>query len=300
MKSPRVAVIILNWNNVSDTLACLKSVNKSTYSNYVVLVVDNGSSDGSLEIISTKYPNIKSVKLYSNKGYTGGNNTGIRWAIENGADWILLLNNDTKIAPDCLTQLILTGNTSERIGIVGPIIYHYDEPEVIQSAGGCLNPNWVPAHIAQNEFDLGQITSPRFVDWISGCALFIRRDVIDQVGLLDERFFCYWEEVEWCLRVRRSAWKIAQTPKAKIWHKGVQKEYQPNPYVTYYMTRNRLLLLKIHQAPFRAWVAVALVKVRTLISWSIKPRWRSKKDHRNAMWLGVVDFVRQRWGPMVT
>jgi GT2 family glycosyltransferase len=116
------------------------------------------------------------------------------------------------------------------------------------------------------------------------------------VGGLDERYFYYWEETEWCLRARQRGWKIMFVPEAHGWHKGVQRNYRPGPNITYYSTRNRLLTLAKHRAPWTARAAVLLSTMRTLISWSIRPAWRSMREHRNAMWQGLCDYFRQRWG----
>jgi hypothetical protein len=134
------------------------------------------------------------------------------------------------------------------------------------------------------------------VEWISGCAIMVRRQLIEQVGMIDERFFYYWEETEWCIRARKAGWRIVHVPVAQIWHKGVQRNYTPPPSLMYYSTRNRLLTLKKHKAPIsvisRAWFEI----LRTLVSWSVKPKWRSMRIHRDAMLQGSIDFLRRRWG----
>jgi hypothetical protein len=136
------------------------------------------------------------------------------------------------------------------------------------------------------------------VEWISGCAILVRRTAIDQAGMLDKDYFIYWEETEWCIRIGRVGWKIVHVPEAKIWHKGVQREYQPKPSFTYYGTRNHLLTLAKHKAPLNVWVFSWIQILRTLASWSIKPKWRSKREHRDAMFRGVRDFLRGQWGKM--
>ena len=110
--------------------------------------------------------------------------------------------------------------------------------------------------------------------------------------------FYYWEETEWCVRAGRAGWQLVHVPRAKLWHKGVQRNYQPKPSVIYYGTRNRLLLLAKHHAPPTAWVHAWFQLGRTLTSWTVKPKWRSMRDYRNAMWHGIVDFLFQRWGQM--
>jgi GT2 family glycosyltransferase len=175
-------------------------------------------------------------------------------------------------------------------------VYNADEPDVIQTAGGVLDAQWRSYHQAANERDQGQFMEPRLVDWISGCAILVRRAVVEQVGTLDERYFYYWEETEWCLRARRAGWQILVVPAAKLWHKGVQRNYRPGPNVTYFNTRNRLLTLAKHGAPLSAWASALLATLRTLLAWSVQPRWRAMRPHRDAMWQGLLDYWRQRWG----
>lgn len=296
MPEPLVIIIILNTNRRDDTLACLASLAQTTYRNHKIIVLDNRSSDGSVEAIHSSFPTVQVIELQQNLGYAGNNNVGIQAALTQGADWIFVLNEDTILAPDCLSQLIQLGTSDSRIGIVGPMVYHHDEPNIIQSAGGRLGSDWQAWHLGQNELDKGQFSVAHEVDWISGCAILVRRTVIEQVGMLDERFFYYWEETDWCARAKKSGWRIVHVPQARLWHKGVQRDYQPSSSVTYYAVRNRFLMLAKHRAPLRAWIVAWGQTVRTLASWSIKPQWRAKRAHRAAMWQGTLDFLRQRWG----
>jgi GT2 family glycosyltransferase len=114
--------------------------------------------------------------------------------------------------------------------------------------------------------------------------------------MLDERFFYYWEETEWCLRSTRAGWRILHAPQARLWHKGVQRDYRPKPSVAYYNTRNRLLVLAKHRAPLYTWLVVWGQIARTLTSMSVRPKWRASRSHRDAMLRGTIDFLRQRWG----
>lgn len=298
MSNPLVISVILNTNRRDDTLECLASLAQSTYQNQRVIVLDNASSDGSVEAIRTAYPAVQIIKLVDNCGYAGNNNVGIEAAVAQGADWVFVLNEDTILAPDCLPKLVEAGESDPKIGIVGPMVYHHDEPNIIQSAGGVLGPYWDSLHLAQNELDCGQYSQPHSVDWISGCAIMVRRAVIEQVGAIDERYFYYWEETEWCLRTGKAGWTVMHVPQAKLWHKGVQRDYRPKPSVTYYATRNRLLTLAKHHAPLNVWLFAWGGILRTLVSWTVKPKWRSKMEHRDALWHGMVDFLRHRWGQM--
>lgn len=301
MSEPHIIVVILNSNRRDDCLDCLASISRSCYDNYRVVVLNNGCDPDALQALHAAAPFAQMVELIENRGYAGNNNVGLELALAQGADWVFLLNEDTVIGPDCLRHLAAVGNADPGIGIVGPMVYHDDERDVIQSAGGILSRwNWQPAHCGQNTVDRGQFEGTRPVDWVSGCAMLVRRALVEQIGMLDERFFLYWEEVDWCLRARKHGWKIIQVPHAKIWHKGVQREYSPTPSVTYYTTRNRFLLLAKHHAPPAAWLASCAQTLRTLVSWTTRPKWRTKREHRDAMWQGVSDFVRGRWGRRVT
>jgi GT2 family glycosyltransferase len=295
---PLVYIVILNSNRREDTLACLASLAKSKYQNLRIILLDNHSTDGSVESIQANFPNVQIIRLTENLGYAGNNNVGIQEAIQHEAAWVLVLNEDTILDPDCVTELVKVGESNQQIGIVGPMVYHHDEPDVIQSAGGVLGKYWLSQHLGKNEPDRGQFKTPHRVEWISGCAMLVRRAAIEQAGMLDPKFFIYWEETEWCIRVSRSGWKIFHVPLAKLWHKGVQRDYQPKPSFTYYGTRNHLLTLSKHNAPLGVRLFNWFQIFRTLISWSIRPKWKHKREHRNAMWKGIIDFLHHRWGQM--
>jgi len=301
MTKPLVITVILNTNRKEDTLACLKSLAESTYPNHRVIVLDNASSDGSVEAIRSQFPAAEIIQLHQNLGYAGNNNIGIEAALQQGADWVFVLNEDTIVAPDCFDHFIQAAAEKEaasdgRVGILGPKVYHANEPNLIQSAGGELTSRWDAIHIGQNEKDLGQYDDERQVDWISGCALLVKRQVIQECGALDPRFFYYWEETDWCKRATEHGWQIWVVPEAKIWHKGVQKDYTPSPNVTYYNTRNRYLFMAKHHAPLSVWAAVLGRAMLTLTSWSLRPKWRAMRPHRDAMWQGINDFFARRWG----
>jgi GT2 family glycosyltransferase len=292
-----VSVVVLNSNRADDCLSCLASLRNASQVGIRIMVLDYGSSAQSLAAIRSALPGGQLVQLQENRGYAGNNNVGLRLALDQGAAWILLLNEDTTVAADCLGHLVRTGESDRTIGMVGPMVYHADEPNIIQSAGGRLDStSWCTTLVGGNEVDRGQFGVARDVDWISGCAMLVQRAMVEQVGMLDERFFLYWEEVDWCVRARRQGWRIVHVPAAKIWHKGVQRVYRPHPSVIYYSTRNRLMFLAKHGAPRSAWVACWSETLRTLTSWTIRPKWRSMREHRDAMWQGVRDFVRGQSG----
>lgn len=296
--APGVTIIIINWNGYADTLACLASLRGLEYPAYDIVVVDNGSSDGSVAAIRAGFPEVKLIETGANLGYVGGNNVGLEYAAKTGANYALLLNNDTEVTPDFLSLLVEAAETDPQVGIVGPIIYYFDQPDVIWSAGGEIN--WqqgLTRMVGLNEVDRGQFgLAPRPVDFVTGCALLIKLAVVQQVGLLDPRFFAYYEETEWCVRVIRAGFKILQAPQAKIWHKISPVAREASPQVHYYMTRNRLLFLKLTQASLAAWRHTLFDYSRTLLSWSLKPKWRHKAPQRQAMLQAILDYGRNNFG----
>jgi GT2 family glycosyltransferase len=292
---PRIVCLVLNYFKPDDTLTCLASLADNHYPNLEVIVL-NGGPASLTDDIQTRFPNVRAVPLTGNGGYTGNNNLGMRLAADLKPDWVMLLNEDTRLAPDCLAELMAVAASDPAAGALGPTVCHATEPEVIQSAGGRLTAAWEAAHLDQNAplTDLGR--QPRPVAWLSGCAVLVRWAVVEELGGLDERFFIYYEEVDWCLRMAARGWRLLHVPGARLWHKGVTRDYQPSPTVTYYSVRNRLMLMKKHRAPARAWMLAGLELGRTLASWSLRPRWRAKRPHRDALWRALVDFGRGRTG----
>jgi GT2 family glycosyltransferase len=296
---PMVYTVILNTNRREDTLECLRSLGRSDYPNNTILVLDNASSDGSVEAIHAEFPQVEILPLSQNLGYAGNNNVGIRRALERGADWVYILNEDTLVGPDCISLLVEAGEKDDAIGIIGPMVYHADEPGVIQSAGGMFDRFWQPYHAGANETDNGQFPVARDVEWICGCALLMRREAFEQVGVIDASFFYYNEEVELCFRAHRSGWRIQLVPTAKLWHKGVTRNYRPSANVTYYKVRNFHYFLSQHRAPLRVGLHAWMVDLGMVASYTLKPKWRHLHDHRDAAVHGMLDFLRNRSGKRV-
>jgi len=292
-----VVTVVLNTNRRDDTLECLKSLEAQTVAarNHVI-VLDNSSTDGSVDAIRSRFPAVQILSIERDAGYAGNNNVGIRSGLARVPEWVFILNEDTVLDPTCLEAMVGAGEEDPRIGIVGPLVLHHNEPGVIQSAGGRLTRFWESEHIGANEDDQRQFSETQTVDWVSGCAIMVRRAVIDQIGMLDERFYYYWEETEWCVRAREAGWRIVNAPAARLWHKGVRRDYRPGPNVTYYNTRNRLLLLSTHRAAPTVWLVAWTQTIRTLLSLSVRPKWRNLRNHRDAMWQGVLDFLAGRLG----
>jgi hypothetical protein len=218
--TPLVYVIVLTYNGKRDTLECLRSLQNLSCPNVKVLVVDNASSDGTPEAIRAEFSSVELLVNPTNLRFAGGNNVGIRHALKHGADYVLLLNNDTTVERDFTVHLVHAAEADPRIGMIGPKIYYYDDPNRIWFAGGRIEwwKGWI-SHIGIRENDSGQHDEQKPVDYLTGCCMLVKRAVVEQVGLLDERYFMYGEDADWCVRARRAGYVLAYVPAAKIWHK---------------------------------------------------------------------------------
>jgi GT2 family glycosyltransferase len=301
MRRPAVSIIVLNYNSREDTLDCLRSLEHLTYPNVNVIVVDNDSSDGSAEAVRAEYPHTTLIETGANLGFTGGNNIGVQMALKQGADYIMLLNNDTIVAPDMLDLLIEAMEADPAIGVSGPTIYYYDAPDTIWSAGGSIDwPRGTTSMIGLNEEDRGQFgDAPRPVDFVTGCALLARRDVWERVGLLDDRFFMYYEETEWCVRASRAGYRIVHVPTAMMWHKISIEARAASPRTYYYMTRNRLLFLHRSRAGLGTWLYTWGEYGRTFASWTLRPKWADRRHLRGVMLRAIRDYSSGRFGPLL-
>lgn len=189
MRTQKVFIIVLNWNGYEVTRDCLESLQKVAYANFKVIVVDNGSIDSSPERLRKEFRGLTVIENRKNLGFTGGNNVGIRYALEHGTDYILLLNNDTVVAPTFLSELVGVAESDERIGILNPKIYYFDLPETIWYAGGTFSMlRGFARHIGHRQVDKPRYNKRREVTFVSGCAFFVKAGVVRQVGLLDEHF----------------------------------------------------------------------------------------------------------------
>lgn len=293
---PEVVVIVLNWNNAPETLGCLESVLRLDYLNCRVLVVDNGSNDDSVPRIRSQFPEVELLPNETNLGYAEGNNVGIRHATKTGAKYLLLLNNDVRVASDCLTELVSAAERFPEAAFLGPKVYHLDRPEQIQSAGAQLDSLWRSRQRGLDEVDQGQFDRLEEVDYVIGGAMLVRVDPLEQIGLLDRDFFIYREDVDWCLRARQLGYSILYVPTARVWHRSHHTREAQLPFITYYMTRNSLMLIAKHNGGVARFMKVLLRQLLTAVTWTVKPKWRHKRIERDALLRGLADFFRGKVG----
>jgi len=217
--TPHTAIIILNWNSYKMTAECVRSVLAMNVQNCDVIVVDNGSHDGSAEMLPREFPQITLLPQTTNLGFAAGCNVGMRYALANGAEYVLLLNNDTFVAPDLMYEMLTAIQIDPRIGAVCPKIYFAEQPDLLWYAGADFSlwtgrfkvPGW-------KEFDRGQFEQISEITQATGCALLARRSALTEVELLDEQFWAYAEDLDWSIRFLRRGYRLVFVPKARLWH----------------------------------------------------------------------------------
>lgn len=293
MSNPKVFIILLNWNNWDETKECLESLKKVDYPNFEILLVDNGSLTP--PIIPPPYNKggiggVIPIFNEENLGFAGGNNVGIQYALKHNADYVLLLNNDTVVAPDFLTKLVEMGDSSEKFGILGSRIYQYGSDEVVFD-GGKVN-GWLTKgeHIKIAE------VGPRQVDYITGAAMLVKREVIEKISLMREEYFLYYEDVDWCLRSQRAGYKCVLVPESHVWHKVSATNKEGSASYIYYHTRNSLMLAKFNGNAFQKIISY-FIGFWTLSKQAVKfVLFPSKRLWARAMAKGAIDFYLGKYG----
>jgi hypothetical protein len=253
-----VCVIVLNWCDAPATGACLDSLRNSTYGNLSVLLVDNASPDGSGAELHRRFPDVGFLQTGANLGYAGGNNRGIERALEEGAEFVLVLNPDTIVEPGAVGHLVHTALRDDRIGAVAPTIVRMDDPSRVWYGGGAFDPvRALGVHWNENG-PVPATCEPRSVTFCTGCALFLRAEAVRDVGAFDERYFLYVEDAELSVRLVRAGWRLLHDPRPLVRHRVGTPGEEPSPDQLRYRDRNRRRLARTHLTPtqrlrFAAW-----------------------------------------------
>lgn len=287
-----VGIVIPNWNGTQDTLECLESLKGLVYANHRVYVVDNGSATPCADSIRASFPSVEVIRLDRNLGFAGACNVGIRQALADGAQYVWLLNNDTAVDANALTAMVEAAEDDPYCGIVGSKILYYDNPNIINHAGGRIRP-WIGRceHIGCGTLDGGQFDNIAEVDYVTGCSLLAKKAMIEEVGLMDEDYFLYWEETDWCLRARRKGWRVKYAPHSRVYHKVSRGLGRASLVTTYYWARNSLLFFHRHYPWLQA---------LSLLWW---PRWFVVNNLLKGRWpqlrmalAALRDYSIHRWG----
>jgi len=249
---PKVSIIILNWNGKEDTIECLESLKNISYPNYEIILVDNGSTDGSVKYFEENYPEIEMIENGENLGFAEGNNVAIEYILNSiNSEYILLLNNDTIVKDNFIENLVNTAEKDNQIGIYGPKMLFWDfkgRKDVIWYAGGKADLSRGKIyHHKIGEIDYFNENEPKEVDFISGCCMLIKRDVFEKIGLLDPIYFAYCEDIDFCLRAKKSNFKVIYVPTSIIWHKvSASTKGKFSSKKAYLKYRNTLFLVRKH------------------------------------------------------
>ena len=258
MKSPLIVAVVLNWNAAEETIECVRSLHGSTYNNIEVVIVDNASTDSSVEKIKEEFPQVKIILNSINAGYAGGNNLGISYALNRNADYILVLNNDVIVNNQTIEYLENKISSDERIGIVSCKIFYKDDKNRIYSGAGSFI-RWRCSGVNRGS-TLGRIHNNDkecFVSYVGGALFLARAEVFKKSGLLNEKFFMYFEDLEFVRRVTKN-YLIAYTPKAIAYHAsgGGTRWHNYSELYLFYHTRNRFLAFKAENILYKLYVII--------------------------------------------
>jgi GT2 family glycosyltransferase len=289
--SAKIVTLILNWNGLQDTLNCIESVLASTYSNNTLVIIDNNSVE-SVDEISVRYPDVVLIRNPDNLGYSGGNNIGFGKAIELGADYIWVLNNDTEVDRGCLKILANRLVTDTKAGAVSNLIL-YMNAEICWYAGGELE-NGLSSHRGQGA-RVGDAIAEDHVDFVSGCSFLVRAPVVEELIGFDEDFFCYCEDVDLSVRIKKLGYMLAYEHDAIVYHKVSASSGHLSNTKIYYKYRNKLLFLDKHGFPFASKLRWYVSSLRYVLSLTIKHR-RPKLSATllRALWDGTFHKVGPR------
>jgi GT2 family glycosyltransferase len=298
--APLVHVVVLNWNGWRDTVHCVALLRGLTYPRYRVLVVDNGSSDGSESEITKAHPDIPLIQTGSNLGFGAGNNIAMQRALSEGAQYVWVLNNDTQPFPESLTSLIRVMEAVPRVGILSPVVSNSGtgEPEPLNRfPPGLRRPTSSPE---SNQSGFGAL-GLELLDTAPGCSMLLRRALIEELGGFDERYFHFFEDTDLCWRAWKSNWLVGRTRSCRIdHHYGTSTEHS-RPLLLYYMLRNMLLFASRATGESVGWL---LVRHPLLWVWALGPLFGLRSFRRPAVKLAVLravaDALRGRRGRCAT
>lgn len=285
----RLYVITLNWNRKADTLACLTSLGAVRWPEgwrVQVLLVDNGSSDDTVAAVREQFPAVEVVQNERNLGFAGGANRGLRHALQQGADAIFLVNNDTFFDP-ALGEVLL-GALEEGVGAVSPAIFYAEPPEAIWSLGGGRN-RWTLEMTGNHGRDRATLPNEPFEqEALTFCAILFPRAALESVGLLDEQFFMYYEDMDWSLRAQQAGWRLRVAPAARLWHKEAQSSGgQGSPAERYQMGRASVQYFRKHARGVQ-WLAIVPYRLGS----ALKLSWRLARRGRFA---AILSYWRGMW-----
>lgn len=299
---PPATAVVLNWRRPGDTLGAVTSLRRSSWPRLDVLVVENGSGDDSAERLSAELPDgVELLVMERNLGFAGGSNAGIRRAIERGADFVFLLNSDARVTETTVEGLINALIAHPEAGAAGPAVLGAADPPVLESLGGVIDlRSGRIRHLGAGQPWSAQVPAPapRRTDMINGCAFMVRREAVERAGLMDERFFCYLEEADWCLRLAAAGLPVLLVPGEIVRHVGGASLGGASSAVrVYFGVRNHLLLLRRNAGRRRPgrWLRAVNVCALWLLFLFLSST-IGKREGLAMLWRGLFDYRRGRFG----
>jgi GT2 family glycosyltransferase len=257
-RPPRVAAIVLNYNGREVTLQALASLTAMSYESYEVLVVDNGSSDGSFEAIRQAFPKVHQVRTEVNLGPAGGGTLGMRWAMARGFDYLLILNNDIEVAPEMLSEMVRVAESDPSIGLVGPKSYYFADRNRIWSAGGRMAfREAVTQERGQRQLDQGQFERDEETGYVNGCAMLVKRRVVEAIGYWDPVYQLCFEDADFCFRAKQHGFRCFYAHRAKLWHMVSVSTGGYTARKTFHSARSTAIFVRRYAKPWQKGAALA-------------------------------------------
>ena len=304
MSAPRVGIVVLSYNGLEDTRKCLTSLAPAMRPYAEPILVDNGSTDGTAAAVAAEFPWCRVVRIEKNRGPAGGNNAGMRAAVELGAEWILLLNNDTVVDPSLLDRMMAAAEAHPEFTILGPVIKFMDDPDVVMTEGTIFNSTTPRGFFLDKTVALTQSVPPAVteVDLVNGCCMMIRADVAQRIDFFDERFFMYHDEADLCLRaLETGGGKNGVIDHALVWHKGSATSQGTGKWgIRYLDARNLIYLLRKHHGATRRGRSrgrTAVVYAFYMYHWYCDMREQGNDRAATAVIEGICDGLAGRTGP---
>lgn len=285
--TPLVSIITINYNESEVTLDLLQSIRKLNYPNIEVIVVDNASPNDNPDVIKERFPEITLIKSPENLGFAGGNNLGVKQA---KGDYLLFINNDTVVPLNFIEPLVQTLKEDPRIGMVSPKIKFHWDPTLIQYAGYTPMSHWTirNSSIGYHQKDDGNFDTPGETQSIHGAAMMVPKSVVDEVGMMTEIYFLYYEEHDWAEMVKRAGYKIYYQPQSYILHKESVSTGKFSPLKTYYISRNRILFARRNFKPIPLFISLLFQGLVSIPKNSIKFLVKREFGHLKAFWRAVA------------
>jgi hypothetical protein len=282
-------VVVLNWNLPDETIACVDSVRASSVSDIEIIIVDNGSADRSVERFQERFGDaVRIIENAENLGFAAGVNVGIREALAAGAESVLVLNNDTFVDADMICRLASLAAQSPRSGVIGPVIYYYDRPQRVWRFGD-REYRWLPVPLQLQEGALSRADQKPFrLDYVTACGMLIRRQVFEEIGLFDERYFMYFEDADFCRRAREAGYEVWCVPQARMWHKVSLSASKQKPAMRYAEAWGRAQFYRRHPHGFSRAATSAYLLVQSAVT-TLRDVLSGDWDLIKPQWTGVLD-----------